>query len=154
VIDVHGGAGRERLEASLGVPRWVDAVARSGPFPTIDALVAAADAAGADLTGGELTAAVAHQARLGASGGPAGQPDGLGRTDEGVDAAIARGSEVYEQRFGRPALLRTAGRTRQEVLDELQRRLKHDPDEEAAEAKEQLRAVAAQRLRSAFEAAG
>lgn len=154
MIDVRAGAARERLEASLGVRRWADEVAGSGPFAGIDALVAAADAAGADLTDAELAEAISHQAGLGASGGSAGEPDGLGRADEGIDAAIARGSEVYEQRFGRPALLLTAGRTQQEVLDELQRRLKNDPADEAAEAKQQLRAVAAQRLRSEFETSG
>ena len=68
-----------------------------------------------------------------------------------MDAAIARGNEVYEQRFGRVFLIRAAGRTRQEVLDELQRRLKHDDATEADEAKAQLREIAALRLRSLFE---
>ena len=48
------------------------------------------------------------------------------------------------------ALDRAAGRSRQEVLDELQRRLKNDDAAEAAEAKEQLRQIAALRLGSLF----
>ena len=47
-------------------------------------------------------------------------------------------------------LIRAAGRSRQEVLDELQRRLKNDGDTEAAEAKEQLREIAALRLGTLF----
>ena len=48
-------------------------------------------------------------------------------------------------------LIRAAGRSRQEVLDELQRRLKHDDATEAEEAKEQLRQIAALRLATLFE---
>ena len=80
----------------------------------------------------------------------AGEQAGLGATDEGVDAAIARGNAVYEGRFGRVFLIRAAGRSRQEVLDELQRRLKNDDETEAAEAKDQLRQIASLRLAALF----
>jgi 2-oxo-4-hydroxy-4-carboxy-5-ureidoimidazoline decarboxylase len=153
VIDAGTGEARERLETALGVRRWVDEVARGGPYPTVEALAAAVEQAGADLTDDELDEAVSHHPRIGASelsGLSAGEQAGLGRSDEGDDAAIARGNEVYEQRFGRIFLLRAAGRTREQVLDELQRRLKNDPADEAAEAKQQLREIAAQRLTVLF----
>lgn len=151
MIDAGTGDARERLEAALGVRRWVDEVAAGGPYPTVEALAAAVDAAAAGLTDEELDEAVARPPAPGASeasGLPPGE--GLDRTDEGVDAAIARGDEVYEQRFGRPFLIRADGRSRQEVLDELQRRLKNDPVDEAAEVKQQLREMAVQRVRSLF----
>jgi 2-oxo-4-hydroxy-4-carboxy-5-ureidoimidazoline decarboxylase len=151
VIDVRTAAARERLLASLGVPRWVDEVAADGPFPTVAALVAAALTAGVGLTEDELTEAAA---RIGAADAADRAVEGLGRADEGDDAAIARGSEVYEQRFGRAFLIRADGRTRQEVLDELQRRLKNDPADETAEAKQELLAIATQRLTALFGDAG
>lgn len=149
---------RERLSAALSVERWVDAVAAAGPYASVDALVAEGEQAAASLTDEELVEAVAHHPRIGeqASGSgassvlSAGEQAGLGRNDEGVDAAIARGNEVYESRFGRVFLIRAAGRSRQDVLDELQRRLKLDEPAEAAEAKDQLRQIAALRLRTLF----
>jgi 2-oxo-4-hydroxy-4-carboxy-5-ureidoimidazoline decarboxylase len=158
VIDTSSPDARARLAAALGIRRWVDEVAGSGPYASVDALVAAGERAAADLSDGELDEAVAHHPRIGerAEGDgssallSASEQAALGRNDEGVDAAIARGNEVYEQRFGRVFLIRAAGRSRQEVLDELQRRLKDDDATEAAEAKEQLRQIAALRLAALF----
>jgi 2-oxo-4-hydroxy-4-carboxy-5-ureidoimidazoline decarboxylase len=158
VIDTSAPAARDRLAAALGIARWVDEVAAGGPYASVDDLVAAGDRAAADLTDAELDEAVAHHPRIGARAEgdgssallSAGEQAALGRNDEGVDAAIARGNDVYEQRFGRVFLIRAAGRSRQEVLDELQRRLKDDDETEAAEAKEQLRQIAALRLRTLF----
>lgn len=158
MIDTATAASRERLEAALGVHRWVDDVAAGGPYPSIAALVEAADAAGASLTDAELDEAVSHHPRIGerAAGGgaadrlSAAEQAGVDPAGEGVDAAIARGNEVYEHRFGRVFLIRATGRGRQEILDELQRRLKNDEADEADEAKAQLRQIAALRLRTLF----
>jgi 2-oxo-4-hydroxy-4-carboxy-5-ureidoimidazoline decarboxylase len=151
VIDGRTGDARQRLEAALGVRRWVDEVVGGGPYPTVEALASAVDAAGAHLTDEEVDEAVGRTHAIDAaeaSGLPPGE--GLDRSDEGVDAAIARGDEVYEQRFGRAFVVRTDGLSRQEVLDELQRRLKNDPADEAAEVKQQLRELAVQRVRAMF----
>jgi 2-oxo-4-hydroxy-4-carboxy-5-ureidoimidazoline decarboxylase len=161
VIDTHSADARDRLAAALGIRRWVDEVAAAGPYGSVDELIASGERAAAALTDAELDEAVAHHPRIGerAEGDgssallSAGEQAALGRNDEGTDAAIARGNEVYEQRFGRVFLIRAAGRSRQDVLDELQRRLKHDDETEAAEAKEQLRQIAALRLRTLFEGA-
>jgi 2-oxo-4-hydroxy-4-carboxy-5-ureidoimidazoline decarboxylase len=159
VIDTSTPGARDRLAAALGVARWVEDVAGGGPYADVAALVAAGEQAASTLSDSELDEAVAHHPRIGqradgegdASRLSAGEQAGLGRTDEGVDAAIVRGNAVYEGRFGRIFLIRAAGRTRQEVLDELQRRLKNDDATEAAEAKEQLQQIAALRLATLFE---
>jgi 2-oxo-4-hydroxy-4-carboxy-5-ureidoimidazoline decarboxylase len=159
VIDTDSPAGRERLSAALGVARWVDEVVAAGPYDSLETLIETADRVSETLTDLELEEAVSHHPRIGeraAGDGPSsrlslGEQEGLGRNDEGTDAAVARGNEVYEQRFGRVFLIRAAGRSRQEVLDELQRRLKNDEATEAAEAKEQLREIAALRLGRLFE---
>ena len=52
----------------------------------------------------------------------------------GVTAAIAAGNAAYEQRFGRVFLIRAAGRSPEQILAELQRRLRNDDETEAAEA--------------------
>jgi 2-oxo-4-hydroxy-4-carboxy-5-ureidoimidazoline decarboxylase len=142
VIDTRSPEARERLAAALAVQRWVDEVAAGGPY----------------LSDAELDEAVALHPRIGEQGSPdgvaghlsAGEQAGLGASHEGVDAAIARGNAVYEGRFGRTFLIRAAGRSRQEVLDELQRRLKNDDATEAEEAKGELRQIAALRLATLF----
>ena len=158
MIDAGSPAARDRLSAALGVARWVDEVAAAGPYDSVADLVAEGARAAASLTDAELDEAVGHHPRIGqppagegtSSRLSAGEQAGLGRNDEGDDAAIARGNEVYEGRFGRVFLIRAAGRSRQEVLDELQRRLKNDEDTETAEAKEELRQIAALRLEALF----
>jgi 2-oxo-4-hydroxy-4-carboxy-5-ureidoimidazoline decarboxylase len=158
VIDVQSPEGRDRLAAALGVRRWVEEVAAGSPYASVDALVAAGERAAADLSDAELDEAVAHHPRIGqrADGDGTtsrlsqGEQAGLGAADEGLDAALARGNQVYEERFGRVFLIRAAGRSRQEVLDELQRRLKNDAADETEEAKEQLRQIAALRLAALF----
>ncbi|GAA2750324.1 2-oxo-4-hydroxy-4-carboxy-5-ureidoimidazoline decarboxylase [Amnibacterium kyonggiense] len=161
MIDTRTPEARERLSAALGIARWVAEVADGGPYATVDELVAAGEQAAAGLTDAELDEAVGHHPRIGersegdgdGSRLSAGEQAGLGPREEGVDAALARGNEVYEGRFGRVFLIRAAGRSRQEVLDELQRRLKNDDEAEAAEAKEQLRQIAALRIAALFEEA-
>lgn len=158
MLEVDGTTGRARLRAALGVERWVDEVAAGSPYPSVEVLVQAGDRAAAGLTDVELDEAVAHHPRIGeradgegeAQRLSAGEQAGLGRRDEGTDAALVRGNAVYEARFGRVFLIRAAGRSHGEILDELQRRLKNDPADEAAEAKQQLREIAAMRLRDAF----
>ena len=62
--------------------------------------------------------------------------------------AIAAGNTAYEQRFGRVFLIRAAGRTPEQILAELRRRLQGDEASEAAEALGQLAEIALLRLRS------
>ncbi len=149
---------RERLTAALGVARWVDEVAARAPFRDVEELVRIGREAATPLSDAELDEAVAHHPRIGerpqGDGSfarlSANEQNGLGAADEGVDAAIARGNKVYEERFGRVFLIRAAGRSREEVADELQRRLTNAPDQEAEEAKEQLRQIMELRLRTLF----
>jgi 2-oxo-4-hydroxy-4-carboxy-5-ureidoimidazoline decarboxylase len=157
VLRLDDAGSREKVLAALGVQRWADEVLAGAPYESVEDLVAAAERTGT-LTDDELSEAVAHHPRIGekptADGDAgrlsAGEQAGLGRPDEGFEAAIARGNRVYEERFGRVFLIRAAGRTPQEVLDELQRRLLNQPEDEAAEAKQQLREIGLSRLRTLF----
>lgn len=158
MIDPRDEASRDRLSRALAVRRWVDEVAEGGPYESVEALVAAGDRAAETLTGPEIDEA-ARGSRAGEQAGGDGTTErraaddqaGLGAGEAGQDAAIARGGEVYEQRFGRAFLISTTGRDPQEVLDELQRRLKNDPEAEDAEVREQLRLIAGLRLRDSFQ---
>ena len=68
-----------------------------------------------------------------------------------VAQQIAAGNAEYEARFGRVFLIRAAGRTPDEILAELQRRLENTVDAEVDEALDQLRQIAMLRLRAAIE---
>jgi 2-oxo-4-hydroxy-4-carboxy-5-ureidoimidazoline decarboxylase len=160
VIELHDEAARERLAAALPVRRWIDEVASGGPYASVDDLVAAGESAASTLSDAEVDAAAAATPPVGervASDGTsavrvAQEQAGLDRSEEGADAGVARGAEVYRQRFGRPFVIDADGRTQRDLLDELQRRLKNDPVDEAAEAKAQVARIAARRLRALFEA--
>jgi OHCU decarboxylase len=157
VLTLDDAGSREKVLAALGVRRWAEEVLAGAPYDSVDGLVAAADRAGM-LTDQELEEAVRHHPRIGekpTADGDAGrmsaaEQSGLASADEGFDAAIARGNRVYEERFGRVFLIRAAGRTPQEILDELQRRLLNQPEDEVAEAKQQLREIGLSRLRGLF----
>lgn len=65
--------------------------------------------------------------------------------------SMAEANAAYEERFGRIFLIRAAGRSPEEMLAELKRRLGNDELTEATEAIEQLRQIALLRLRQALE---
>ena len=71
--------------------------------------------------------------------------------DDDVAARIARRQQAYEGRFGRVFLIRAAGRSPEEMLGELDRRLRNDPRTEQGEALGQLAEIAVLRLRSSLE---
>lgn len=158
MIDLDPDILRDRLGSALGVRRWVDEVLAAGPYDDVEQLIAAGRTAATPLSDAELDEAVAHHPRIGERASGSGLADrsshgeqaGLGAADQGIDAAIARGNKIYEERFGRVFLIRAAGRSRHDVADELQRRLKNDPEIEAEEAKEQLRQIMELRLRTFF----
>ena len=76
----------------------------------------------------------------------------MGTADDQVKEALREGNIAYEQRFDRVFLIRAAGRSPQEMLAELQRRLTNDDDAEVAEVREQLRQITRLRLEGALEA--
>jgi 2-oxo-4-hydroxy-4-carboxy-5-ureidoimidazoline decarboxylase len=154
---------RAGLEAALAVSRWVDEVASAAPFDGLDALLHRARAAATPLAPDEIAQALAHHPRIGEK--PVGdsaaaahsrrEQAGLSERTADMDdaelsAAIHAGNAEYESRFDRVFLIRAAGRTRAEILHELQRRLTLDDDTELAIVAEQLREIALLRLADTF----
>jgi 2-oxo-4-hydroxy-4-carboxy-5-ureidoimidazoline decarboxylase len=58
--------------------------------------------------------------------------------DADVRAALLEGNRAYQERFDHVFLIRAAGRSPEEMLAELRRRLGNDVDTERAETTEQL----------------
>ena len=149
---------RDNLHTALAVRRWVEDVASRAPFTSLDELLAIASAEASPLSPDEIDEAIAHHPRIGEK--PAGEGTsqslsvgeqaGLGDADEELAAQIAAGNEAYEERFGRVFIIRAAGRTRAEVLEELTRRLELPNATELEIVGGQLREIALLRLEKLF----
>jgi 2-oxo-4-hydroxy-4-carboxy-5-ureidoimidazoline decarboxylase len=134
---------RELLLGCLSVPRWADDVLAGQPYADRDALLAAADQAARELTDDELDQALSGHPRIGERGGAQSQQEQSGVDPSQVDAAarLAAGNAAYEERFGRVFLIRAAGRDAEEILAELDRRLRNDDATERDETVDNLRQI-------------
>jgi len=144
------------LRAALAVERWVTDLTAASPFDSVEALLATAHTAATPLSPEEIDEAISHHPRIGEKPVGQGASQDFSRREQGdegdpeTNAAIARGNEAYERRFGRIFIIRAAGRSRAEILDELERRLSLDPAEEISVVGEQLRDIALLRLEKLY----
>lgn len=148
---------RVDLRACLAVPRWIDEVAEQAPFASVDDLLEAGRTAANPLTRDEVDAALADHPRIGDKPVGEGAAQAFSRSeqaslddDDETVAAIAEGNAIYEKRFDRVFLIRAAGRSRGEILAELNRRIRLDDDEEFTIVEQQLREIALLRLETTF----
>lgn len=126
----------------LASRRWAHAVAAGEP----------ADRAMDQLTDQEWLEAMKAHPRIGERGGDAPKSSELeqGRAMQASAAtlaALAAENRRYEERFGHVFLIFASGRSAEEILSELRRRLSNDPAAELEEAKRELRKIALMRLR-------
>jgi 2-oxo-4-hydroxy-4-carboxy-5-ureidoimidazoline decarboxylase len=143
---------RETLLECLSVPRWADEVRAGGPYADKQALLRAADAAARELTDAELAQALRGHPRIGERGGTRSVQEQSG-VDVGADdvaGRLADGNAAYERRFERVFLIRAAGRDAEQILGELERRLRNDDVTERAETVDNLREIALLRLEQAL----
>lgn len=149
---------RVELRACLAVPRWIDEVADRAPFGSVEELLEAGREAANPLTPKEVEAALADHPRIGEKPTGEGVAQQFSRAEQAsidaddadLAAAIAEGNAVYEKRFDRVFLIRAAGRSRGEILEELNRRIRLDDNEEFAIVEQQLREIALLRLEKTF----
>jgi 2-oxo-4-hydroxy-4-carboxy-5-ureidoimidazoline decarboxylase len=145
------------LRTCLDVPRWVDDVEGGRPYAGWPALREAAEQAAASLTDAELATALARHPRIGERPGAGHDAQHSQREQSGVDpddldtaSRLAAGNAAYEQRFDRVFLIRAAGRSAEEMLAELDRRLENDDRTERDETVQQLGEIALLRLEGAL----
>jgi len=123
-----------------GSHRWARRMTAHRPYPTVEALLAAADEAAYDLTSGDLAEALAAEATT-----PL--PD---RGSLTVHTALRAAHAAYEAKFGHAFVLaldeEDPGHALDQTLASLRQRLGHDADEEAVVTAEQLRRTARFRL--------
>lgn len=149
---------RDRLLACLDVPRWADEVVAGRPYPDLAALEEHMHAVARTTTDDELARALARHPRIGERADAARheaahstrEQSGVDRGDADLLDRLAAANREYEDRFDRVFIIRAAGRTGRDVLDELARRLGNTPEAERAETVEQLTQIAVLRLREAL----
>jgi 2-oxo-4-hydroxy-4-carboxy-5-ureidoimidazoline decarboxylase len=157
-LDLTDAELREGLTACLAVPRWVEEVAAHAPYSSLAELLAIAKAAATPLSEAEIGQALSDHPRIGEGHQGSGrsarfstaEQKSSASTDAGLAEALAAGNRAYEERFDRVFLIRAAGRSRQEILAELTRRLSLDPAEEIDEVGHELRDIALLRIPQLF----
>jgi 2-oxo-4-hydroxy-4-carboxy-5-ureidoimidazoline decarboxylase len=145
---------REVLAACNAAPRFAADVVAGRPYPSAAALVARAEQVSRSLDWSEVTAALAAHPRIGdrVAGSSAEaaasrrEQSGMGTADDAVRTALLAGNRDYEERFGTVFLIRAAGRSAEEMLAELRRRLGNSPADERAEVTGQLAQITALRV--------
>lgn len=139
------------------IPFWTGAIVGARPFASVDDLAGTAAALAAQWTREDLDAALTHHPRIGERPTASGAEADASRREQAamstaagdVTHRVAAGNVAYERRFGRVFLVRAAGRSPDDILAELDRRLTNDDETEASEALAQLAEIALLRLRGA-----
>jgi 2-oxo-4-hydroxy-4-carboxy-5-ureidoimidazoline decarboxylase len=148
---------RDDLLTCLRIERWAEAVA-SKSYSTLLGLERSAVSAATPMTPSEVDEALAAHPRIGESAHGEGAEARFSAVEQesshSDDAALAQrlhqGNLAYEQKFGRVFLIRAAGRSREEIVSELERRTANDPAAELAEIADQLRGIALLRIRAFY----
>jgi OHCU decarboxylase len=149
----------EQLRACCGSSRWVEAMLVGRPFESVADLLAAADEAWRATGPEDWDEAFARHPRIGTrhaaapvsatarawSAGEQGTAAGAGAP---ALAALAEANEAYERRFGRIYIVCATGRSAEDLLADIEARMRNDPERERAVAVEEQRKITRLRLRA------
>lgn len=148
----------EKLAHCVAIPDWRDALVAARPFSSLAALLNQGDTLARQWDEQSLNQALSAHPRIGEKAQGNSKEAGLSRgeqasvnaQDRELKQALQAGNAAYEQRFGRVFLIRAKGRSGEEMLAELRRRLTNDPQQEQQEALDQLREITLLRLKETF----
>lgn len=146
------------VEHCVALPDWAAALVDARPYPSLEALLAHAESLTQTWDSLALTLALAAHPRIGERAAGSGKEAELSSREQGqVNAAdlplaqaLQAGNAAYEQRFGQVFLIRAKGRSGEQILAELHRRLDNDAQQEQCEALQQLRDITLLRLEETF----
>jgi 2-oxo-4-hydroxy-4-carboxy-5-ureidoimidazoline decarboxylase len=145
----------QQLRACNAAPRFAGELVAGRPYRDAETLVRRAEAVTRALPWDEVVVAIAVHPRIGdrVEGSSAEaessrrEQSAMADADDGVRAALLEGNKAYEERFDHVFLIRAAGRSPEEILAELRRRLANDEEIERAEVTEQLAQITVLRVR-------
>ncbi|WP_414720551.1 2-oxo-4-hydroxy-4-carboxy-5-ureidoimidazoline decarboxylase [Streptomyces sp.] len=145
---------RAALLTCCGSRRWAESIVAHRPYPDLEALLAAADEAGYDLTDEDLSEALTRESSVGPTygdllyGGRSLAVSGPGRL--AAHTALRAAHAAYESRFGYAFVLCVDGVREEEAFDHvlaaIRTRLGNEAERERAVAAEELRRIARGRL--------
>ena len=141
----------DQLYATFADRTWAGEVASGRPYRDIDQMLDAAEVAWTKLKPGDWLRAFAAHPRIGESGGHA--PATSEREQSGVRqasgrtlAVLAEENRRYEARFGHVFLIAARGRSADDILHALRRRMSNDPVTELEVAATEQRRITRLRL--------
>ncbi|MGY1601884.1 2-oxo-4-hydroxy-4-carboxy-5-ureidoimidazoline decarboxylase [Geodermatophilus sp. SYSU D00815] len=145
----------QALRACNAAPRFAAEVVAGRPYRDVETLVARAEEVVRALPWAEVQLALAAHPRIGdrVEGSSAEaqasrrEQSSMAGADDDVRAALLEGNRAYEERFDHVFLIRAAGRSPEEMLAELRRRLGNDEAAERVEVTEQLAQITGLRVR-------
>lgn len=148
----------EEILPCSGSMRWAQGLMRLRPFGSDADLFEASDRVWQDLEPGDWDEAFRSHPRIGDRKAPEAatqrsaawsreEQNGVDAENADVVAALERANVEYEARFGRVFLVCATGKSAEEMLEILKRRLGNDPGAELLEAREQQRQITQLRLR-------
>jgi 2-oxo-4-hydroxy-4-carboxy-5-ureidoimidazoline decarboxylase len=153
-------AAANKLRRCCGSTRWARLMTEARPFADVGALVTAADAIWASLHPADWLEAFAAHPRIGsggtggtsgtggesAAGWAAQEQSGMADAAAAVRLRLAEANREYEARFGYIFIVCATGRSGQEMLDLLERRLQNESGSELRMAAEEQRKITRLRL--------
>lgn len=142
----------------VAIAEWQQALVAARPFDNCAALYAEAERLAQRWQSAELVQALSAHPRIGEKAQGTDKEAVLSRSEQSamqqadgaLQFAMLAGNQVYEQRFGRVFLIRAKGRSGEDMLAELQRRLNNDGETEQQEALAQLREITLLRLKESI----
>jgi 2-oxo-4-hydroxy-4-carboxy-5-ureidoimidazoline decarboxylase len=140
-----------------GSARWACELVETRPIDTETELLERSDAVWRALSPDDWNAAFRSHPRIGdrktavaiaqSADWSRGEQGGIVRSGTEILAALEQGNKLYEQRFGRIYIVCATGKSPEEMLADLQRRLHNEVETELREAVEQQRQITRLRLR-------
>ncbi len=150
----------QALRACNAAPRFAAEIVAGRPYGDVATLVDRAEEVTRALPWDDVAIALAAHPRIGDRVAGASAEAQSSRREQssmdGADAAtrdaLLEGNRAYEERFDHVFLIRASGRSPEEMLAELRRRLDNDEQTERAEVTEQLAQITAIRVRGLVDA--
>lgn len=154
-LDAFNAAEPERAERELlacfASRRWADELMARRPYHDVATMERLSGVVFAELPWSEVEQALAAHPRIGERAAGDSREAEWSRAEQSAVAAdddeLTRGNAEYERRFGHVFLICATGMSAEEILAELRTRLGNDEQTERAVVREELRKIAALRLR-------
>lgn len=135
------------LLACCGAKVWASRLARRRPYPSVDALLTAADREFNALTWADITEALAAHPRIGERAAGADLEAAWSRREQAAAASVDPAVFAeYERRFGMVFLICADGLSAGKILASLDQRLRNDEATERAVVRQELGKIVQLRL--------